>query len=373
MDAGRSCRLPEDHRGYFSFDIHLHRFTVRLQTDDRRILEAVQGSIDPRLSRAGTRSPVSAPGRGGCGGPLQGHRGKEHELELCLMRRPSDLSLAAPPPAEAAAAFEELALHVSHGERRLWIDGGSMVAIDARRGSAMGYVAAKHLDSPWIIAHRIFFLSVVELFRCRRTYYIHAGCVSSGRRGILVCGGSGRGKSTITYALARGGFSFISDDGVFIRKGRAGIEVFTFPERIKLDARSCAFFPELSAHGAAKGKSEIPLEATGIQRTSACAKPSLLLFPVGSRRAKSRLEPLAACEAAARLLGQSIALAAASEFHGQLEILTALAAGVPCYELRAARDFDDMPRLVADALGGALPSTLKSGRPVVSKAAGERR
>ena len=45
---------------------------------------------------------------------------------------------------------------------------------------------------------------------------IHAGCVAWNGRGVLLCGDSGAGKSTLSYACARSGWEYISDDGSFV-------------------------------------------------------------------------------------------------------------------------------------------------------------
>lgn len=41
---------------------------------------------------------------------------------------------------------------------------------------------------------------------------IHAACVAWNNRGVLLCGDSGAGKSTLSYACARAGWDYISDD-----------------------------------------------------------------------------------------------------------------------------------------------------------------
>ena len=45
---------------------------------------------------------------------------------------------------------------------------------------------------------------------------VHAGCVAWNGRGILLCGDSTAGKSTLSYACARAGWEYISDDGSFV-------------------------------------------------------------------------------------------------------------------------------------------------------------
>jgi hypothetical protein len=244
-----------------------------------------------------------------------------------------------------------LELHISNGEHLLVVDRKSVVAVDPTNGNADGYISPEHIESAWILAHRIFFLSVIELMRCHRAYYIHAGCVCDGDKGILVCGASGGGKSTLTYALARSGFSFLSDDGVFLRKNSRALEMFSFPEKIKLDSRSCSFFEELSHLGNTPGKRELSLRDTRIRHFSKNARPVALIFPIRSGRPTSGIYRIARHDALVRVLGQSIPLLTPADVHTHLETLTELVETCGCFELSAACDFDDIPNLVAGAVG----------------------
>jgi hypothetical protein len=45
---------------------------------------------------------------------------------------------------------------------------------------------------------------------------IHAACVVREGRGVLLCGDSGAGKSTLSYALARAGWGYVTDDCSFL-------------------------------------------------------------------------------------------------------------------------------------------------------------
>ena len=45
---------------------------------------------------------------------------------------------------------------------------------------------------------------------------IHAACVAIDGRGVLLCGDSGAGKTSLSYACARAGWQFISDDSSYL-------------------------------------------------------------------------------------------------------------------------------------------------------------
>ena len=54
----------------------------------------------------------------------------------------------------------------------------------------------------------------------RHTTAIHAACVEHEGGGILLCGDSGAGKSSLSYACARAGWTYITDDASFLVNNR---------------------------------------------------------------------------------------------------------------------------------------------------------
>lgn len=82
---------------------------------------------------------------------------------------------------------------------------------------------------------------------------IHASCVDVGGLGVLLTGGSGRGKSTAGYALMRKGHRILSDERVLVQRAGNGFSAGTLSDVIKLREKALTrFFPEL--------KGEQPLE-----------------------------------------------------------------------------------------------------------------
>ncbi len=74
---------------------------------------------------------------------------------------------------------------------------------------------------------------------------IHAACVARGGRGVLLCGESGRGKSTLAYACARAGWTLVADDVAFLRRGRDDRELIGRPHPLRFPASTADLFPEL--------------------------------------------------------------------------------------------------------------------------------
>jgi hypothetical protein len=69
---------------------------------------------------------------------------------------------------------------------------------------------------------RYFFLesAALCLLATSHTTAIHAACVEREGCGILLCGDSGAGKSSLSYACARAGWTYVTDDGAFLVNNR---------------------------------------------------------------------------------------------------------------------------------------------------------
>ena len=73
---------------------------------------------------------------------------------------------------------------------------------------------------------------------------LHAGCVALDGAGVLLYGDSGVGKSTLAYACARRGWTYISDDGSSVLLG-GGRTVIGESHRFRFRAGAPDIFPEL--------------------------------------------------------------------------------------------------------------------------------
>ena len=63
-----------------------------------------------------------------------------------------------------------------------------------------------------------FFLHAAPMCHIATRYAtpVHAGCVQLDGHGLLLCGDSGAGKSSLSYACARAGWTYITDDATFL-------------------------------------------------------------------------------------------------------------------------------------------------------------
>lgn len=132
---------------------------------------------------------------------------------------------------------------------------------------------------------RYHFLDAMALLLLEAWYLtpIHAGCVAFNDRGLLLCGDSGAGKSSLSFACARRGWTFVSDDASFlVREGRDNIVVGN-PHYLHFRESATELFTELRSYGLApRINGEIAIELTtadvpGI-RTAAQSRVDWLIF-----------------------------------------------------------------------------------------------
>jgi len=74
---------------------------------------------------------------------------------------------------------------------------------------------------------------------------LHAACVSRHGRGMLLCGDSGAGKSSLSYACARAGWTYTSDDASYLLHDSDQPRVIGNPHQVRFRPSASDLFPEL--------------------------------------------------------------------------------------------------------------------------------
>jgi hypothetical protein len=94
---------------------------------------------------------------------------------------------------------------------------------------------------------RYFFLECAAIPQIATRYAtgVHAACVSRDGVGILLCGDSGAGKTTLSYACAKAGWTYITDDGSFLVHGRDDLLVTGNCHQVRFRPSAESFFPEI--------------------------------------------------------------------------------------------------------------------------------
>ncbi len=158
---------------------------------------------------------------------------------------------------------------------------------------------------------RWFFLDamVYSMLCARHLTAVHAGCVACKGRGALLCGASGSGKTTVTYACARAGLTYVGDDAVFLLRRSPDRPVIGKPYQFRFRDDAPELFPELHLKPpkvAQNGKPSIEVrtrDLPGVHCAPRCEIASLVFLERGDGE-PARLEPMARDEALDRLVSE---------------------------------------------------------------------
>jgi uncharacterized protein (DUF736 family) len=112
---------------------------------------------------------------------------------------------------------------------------------------------------------------------------IHAGCVGLNEHGVLLCGDSGAGKSSLSYACARAGFTYVADDASFILNQCKNRVAIGNHHSVRLRPSAAALFPEinrLKMTPRLSGKPSIEMRTASLPNitTAHCMKVDYMVF-----------------------------------------------------------------------------------------------
>ncbi|MCC6857966.1 MAG: hypothetical protein IT158_05380 [Bryobacterales bacterium] len=217
------------------------------------------------------------------------------------------------------------------------LNAANFAVCDLRRGFAFACLAAETAADPDYL--RWFFTDAMAYSILTTLYFtpVHAACVALAGRGVLLCGGPGAGKSTLAYACAKAGFTYLSDDvASLVRAGAARLLVGK-PYHFRFRDTAAGLFPELrtfTSKTAQNGKPSIEVgtrELAGV-RTAVTCEAEFLVFLNRWESGEASLNPVAPEEAKRRLRAGLPVLEprAWSEQCASLEKLAAR----PAFELR---------------------------------------
>ena len=136
---------------------------------------------------------------------------------------------------------------VLRGQQHLlmWIaDQENFAIIDRRQRFGFSCVSRTTLEDPVFFRWHFLDALIYMLLELNYITSIHAACVAWQGAGVLLYGPSGVGKSTLSYACARRGWTYVSDDSssVLWDDGR---DVIGEPHRFRFRADAPDLFPEL--------------------------------------------------------------------------------------------------------------------------------
>ncbi len=106
---------------------------------------------------------------------------------------------------------------------------------------------------------------VYTLLDTQHTIAIHAACVEFEKHGVLFVGDSGAGKSSLAYACARRGWSYVCDDASSLILHKTGRRVVGNPRTLRLRPSALPLFPEIKGRSLVRnGKPTIEIKTENL-------------------------------------------------------------------------------------------------------------
>ena len=168
----------------------------------------------------------------------------------------------------------------------VWND-SAFVVCDLRNGFAFGWLTRNLAADHPFLRYRFLHAFAMNMLVHKFLAPVHGALVARNGQGVLLCGDSLAGKSTLAYACARAGWTHLADDGTYLIRGREDRYAIAYPHYIHLRADAPALFPELKDHAIAvrpNGKigMELSTSALGFQTANACAIAHVVFLSRGA-------------------------------------------------------------------------------------------
>ncbi len=167
-----------------------------------------------------------------------------------------DKAYSAPPVQVRIAVIEGQGAHCPpppncRGQRNLVLFVASpydFAVCDLTTGFASCWLSTAAVENGAYLRYHFLDATVLLLIEALYLTPIHAACVAFQGRGLLLCGDSGAGKSSLSFACARRGWTFVSDDANFLVRGGEQRVVVANPYHLHFRESATELFPDLKSH-----------------------------------------------------------------------------------------------------------------------------
>jgi hypothetical protein len=222
-------------------------------------------------------------------------------------------------------------------------------------GDSLTLAASFHLSQATAADHaglRWFYLEAMAYMLLTQRYVasVHAACVMRNGSGILICGKSAAGKSTLSFACARARFTFVSDDCTWLLAGSEDRVAIGKPHQVRFRHDVARHFPELAGYLSSvrpngKRSIEVPTNLFPAIRTAGRCPLRCLVFLDRESKGPARIEPMPSAEAEALLLADMPSYGA--EVNATHERTIRNLTVLPAWHLRY-RTLEDAVRLLSE-------------------------
>ena len=182
-----------------------------------------------------------------------GHLHRRHDAPVLQLRIGvvEDTSTDCPPPPLVRAQRHLLSIVA---------DAHNQAICDLKAGFAFAWLNHGAVQHRGYLRYHFIESTALVLISTSYATPIHAACVSRYGRGMLFCGDSGVGKSSLAYACARAGWIYTSDDASYVLRSSDRPCVIGHSHQVRFRPSARELFPEL------RGRSLTPRP---------CGKPSI--------------------------------------------------------------------------------------------------
>jgi hypothetical protein len=147
------------------------------------------------------------------------------------------------------------------------VDRENFACLDLDAGFAFGWATTATALNQEYFRQCLLDVMIYPLLEMRHLITLHAACVAYRSRGVLLAGNSGAGKSSLSYACARRGWTFVSDDASAFRRASPQPMIIGHPQKFRFREPVGELFPEfrgLKSSLRAYGKPTIEVRTEGL-------------------------------------------------------------------------------------------------------------
>ena len=142
-------------------------------------------------------------------------------------------------------------------------DARNFAVCDRDQGFAFAWIDTDPVEHQSYVRYHFLESIALNLLSAFYVTPLHAACVEFDGKGVLLCGNSGAGKSSLAFACARAGWKYISDDASYLVHRRSTRLIAGNSHQVRLRPSARELFPEVKSFtqttwSAGKPSIEIP-------------------------------------------------------------------------------------------------------------------